>query len=67
VTYPHSYAQYTASGRSEKELHKILKAVHLDYLVQREGGWYVQKEWKDVLSGGEKQRVINCIMLDATT
>jgi len=29
----------------------------LEYLPEREGGWTTQKEWRDVLSGGEKQRM----------
>ncbi|WVQ70701.1 hypothetical protein IAR50_000223 [Cryptococcus sp. DSM 104548] len=57
VTYPHTYAQMKAHGRTETELMGILKAVHLEYLPEREGGWETRKEWKDVLSGGEKQRM----------
>ncbi|KAI0685784.1 hypothetical protein BC835DRAFT_1289399, partial [Cytidiella melzeri] len=34
----------------------ILEAVSLGYLSDREGGWFTRKEWRDVLSGGEKQR-----------
>ena len=36
---------------------EILTAVNLAYLPAREGGWRTRKEWRDVLSGGEKQRV----------
>jgi ATP-binding cassette, subfamily D (ALD), peroxisomal long-chain fatty acid import protein len=40
------------------DLTRILESVRLGYLEEREGGWDVKKEWKDVLSGGEKQRMI---------
>ena len=35
----------------------MLEEVRLGYLPDREGGWDIRKEWKDVLSGGEKQRM----------
>jgi len=44
-------------GRTDKELLEILEVVHLAYIPDREGGWETKKEWKDVFSGGEKQRV----------
>jgi len=34
-----------------------LKKAHLSYIPDREGGMETVKEWKDVFSGGEKQRV----------
>lgn len=46
-----------ARGRTDTELMSILEHVHLEYLPGREGGWGTRKEWKDVLSGGEKQRM----------
>jgi ATP-binding cassette, subfamily D (ALD), peroxisomal long-chain fatty acid import protein len=64
IIYPHSYSQFMASGRSDEDLMQILEVVHLAYLPDREGGWTTQKEWRDVLSGGEKQRV--CIAQSAS-
>ena len=45
------------SEEAIKEIHGILEKVHLGYLIEREGGLHVRKEWRDVLSGGEKQRM----------
>jgi ABC-type uncharacterized transport system fused permease/ATPase subunit len=41
----------------DNDLLDLLKIVKLDYLVEREGGFNSVKEWIDVLSGGEKQRI----------
>lgn len=62
VIYPQTLGEFYAlcGGNAEeglKELQGILEAAHLGYLVEREGGWGTVKEWRDVLSGGEKQRV----------
>ncbi|KAI4178665.1 MAG: hypothetical protein LQ346_007368 [Caloplaca aetnensis] len=57
VIYPHSEIDMRDSGRSDRDLKFVLEAVRLGYLPDREGGWDTRKEWKDVLSGGEKQRM----------
>ena len=57
MIYPHSFVEFKESGKTEADLMRILTAVHLAYLPAREGGWSARKEWRDVLSGGEKQRV----------
>lgn len=57
VIYPDTYNDFLKSGRTEDELQGILESVFLGYLKEREGGWATRKEWRDVLSGGEKQRL----------
>ncbi|KAG0318880.1 hypothetical protein BG000_004043 [Podila horticola] len=57
VIYPHSHQDMIKAGRTDEELMTILKHVHLAYIPDREGGWDTIKEWKDVFSGGEKQRM----------
>ena len=57
VIYPSREMDMRDSGRTDADLQKILDEVHLGYLPEREGGWDARKEWKDVLSGGEKQRM----------
>ena len=57
VIYPHSELEMRESGRSERELRQILEDARLRYLPDREGGWDSRKDWKNVLSGGEKQRM----------
>lgn len=57
VIYPHTEIDMKDAGRTEAELLAILEQAKLGYLVDREGGWDTRKEWKDVFSGGEKQRM----------
>ncbi|KAI2775874.1 ABC transporter transmembrane region 2-domain-containing protein [Daldinia loculata] len=57
VIYPDGELDMRLKRKSEDELKRVLDAAKLGYLPDREGGWDTRKEWKDVLSGGEKQRV----------
>ncbi|KAK5008527.1 ATP-binding cassette long-chain fatty acid transporter pxa1, partial [Cryomyces antarcticus] len=57
VIYPHTEVDMRAAGRRDHELGAVLEEARLGYLPDREGGWDTRKEWKDVLSGGEKQRM----------
>ncbi|KAI0473745.1 ABC transporter transmembrane region 2-domain-containing protein [Xylariaceae sp. FL0804] len=57
VIYPDGELDMRLKRKSEEDLKRVLEAAKLGYLPDREGGWDTRKEWKDVLSGGEKQRV----------
>jgi len=57
VIYPDGEVDMRDKRKSEYDLKTVLDAARLGYLPDREGGWDTRKEWKDVLSGGEKQRM----------
>ncbi|KAI5922049.1 ABC transporter transmembrane region 2-domain-containing protein [Camillea tinctor] len=57
VIYPDGEVDMRLKRKSEEDLKLVLDAARLGYLPDREGGWDTRKEWKDILSGGEKQRV----------
>ncbi len=57
IIYPMNQAEMISKGIDDHYLFKILRNVKLEYLIAREGGLNTIKEWKDVLSGGEKQRI----------
>ncbi|KAL2210551.1 lipid transporter [Sarocladium strictum] len=57
VIYPDGHHDMREKRRSEDDLKRVLEEAKLGYLPDREGGWDTRKEWKDVLSGGEKQRM----------
>lgn len=57
IIYPNSYEEMIEMGYNDDHLFHILRLVKLDYLLKREGNFNVKKDWRDVLSGGEKQRM----------
>ena len=60
LIYPMSPDQFFDSGYKDALLVYILKEVKLEYLLKRGRGWsYLDQhdDWRDVLSGGEKQRI----------
>jgi vitamin B12/bleomycin/antimicrobial peptide transport system ATP-binding/permease protein len=52
LTYPHDSSDIT-----DTELEKVLEKVNLADLAERFGGFDVEKDWADVLSLGEQQRL----------
>lgn len=44
-------------GVTDDDLLRALSVVQMEHIVEREGGWDAAKEWRDALSGGDKQRV----------
>ena len=57
MIYPHTVADMNRGGANDNALKDILREVRLEYIIEREGGWDSERDWNDVLSGGEKQRM----------
>lgn len=66
VGFTPSYIVYSSSlsqlndfvgGKTDKDLLNVLAVVQMEHIVEREGGWDSTRDWKDALSGGDKQRV----------
>jgi ATP-binding cassette, subfamily D (ALD), peroxisomal long-chain fatty acid import protein len=57
VIYPDNRADMTAKEVTDDDLKKILEVVELESLVARADGWDAELEWRDALSGGDKQRI----------
>jgi ATP-binding cassette subfamily D (ALD) protein 3 len=57
IIYPDRKMDMLKKKINDKKLKEILKILRLDYIVEREGGLNTERNWIDVLSGGEKQRM----------
>ncbi len=47
----------TLGGVTDDDLLDILSIMQLERIVEREGGWDAAREWRDTLSGGDKQKI----------
>ncbi|SAM03938.1 hypothetical protein [Absidia glauca] len=57
ILYPDTVEEMQERGVTDKDLLDILHVVQIGHIVDREGGWEVEKEWAIALSGGDKQRI----------
>lgn len=57
VIYPDSHKDMLAKNITDADLRAMLKVVDMGHIVEREGGWETVREWRDALSGGDKQRI----------
>lgn len=56
IIYPDTNTDMINKQVSEEDLRKIMHMVHLDHIVERDS-FYTVRDWTDILSGGEKQRM----------
>ncbi|XP_044762722.1 ATP-binding cassette sub-family D member isoform X2 [Coccinella septempunctata] len=56
IIYPDTYADMINKQVTEDDLRKIMRMVHLEHIVDRDT-FHEIKDWTDILSGGEKQRM----------
>lgn len=57
IIYPEAPNSAKSKNMSEEGLTALLKRVRIDYIIEREGGFDVVKNWDDILSLGEQQRL----------
>ncbi|EKM60803.1 uncharacterized protein PHACADRAFT_246954 [Phanerochaete carnosa HHB-10118-sp] len=57
LIYPHNKVDMEARGVTDGDLFAILARVHMEHIVEREGGWDAAREWRETLSGGDQQKI----------
>jgi len=57
LIYPDTISEMREKEITDQQLEEILELVQLKHIVVREGGWNARGDWRDMLSGGEKQRM----------
>lgn len=57
IIYPDGIRQMRDKRVTDHDLFQILQTVEIEHIVDRDGGWDAEEEWRDVLSGGLQQRV----------
>lgn len=56
IIYPDTVTEMVRRGYTETDLIEIMRTVSLEHIVVRDS-FEVVRDWKDILSGGEKQRM----------
>jgi ATP-binding cassette, subfamily D (ALD), peroxisomal long-chain fatty acid import protein len=57
VIYPDGVREMRTKGVTDSDLLEMLSVLEIAYIVDRQGGWDAEEEWRDVLSGGLQQRI----------
>ena len=57
MTYPSKLETDAVNEEILDRCLDLLKLVGIDYLVERDGGWHVERKFDEVLSLGEQQRL----------
>ena len=57
IIYPDDLRRMQARGVTDDDLRRILSSLQIEDILDREGGWEAEKEWRHVLSGGLQQRL----------
>ena len=57
ISFVNFNSRHVPGGVTDTDLIAVLERVHMESIVEREGGWNVTREWRDALSGGDKQKI----------